>query len=408
MNLIKNSDIKTINMLNITEQLNDITELINNGITCNENNSSGVIEKELEVLRDKLQKLETDIGNCINEAYLEYSLKDVINKIDEKLKKLDFETKMNDTIDFKINDFKNIFKGEIDSDLDGRFSSALTNLNNDYVKLNSNNTINGENTFNYPTNFVGNVNITGNVTLPKLSEINSSKYKLDNIDIITKNNDNNILIGSKNNTTILNSNKLITQELTLNGVNVNLSDYATNDNLIKQIEKVIGLTYDGNVQDSKNKTVGKFYYDDINKYFYECIVDNNLTYVDNSKFRPVSNKTLSDKLYSNDLLDLKVYTRADLLNFDRDLDRFVHEIVLIVYGKLAIYSGYLRNIGNQLLDINGKICSFPVKSKYGDIWTNSNFIVRNVGNNSILTIGGYYTYSKTNIPFHFQGVFITE
>ena len=96
--------------------------------------------------------------------------------------------------------------------------------------------------------------------------------------------------------TDIESNKLITNELLLNGVNVNLTDYSTNDNVVKQIEKVIGLNYGGNIQDSGNKTTGKFYFDNVNKYFYECISDNNLTYIDNSKFRPISNKPLSDRI----------------------------------------------------------------------------------------------------------------
>lgn len=96
--------------------------------------------------------------------------------------------------------------------------------------------------------------------------------------------------------TDIESNKLITNELLLNGVNVNLTDYSTNDNVVKQIEKVIGLNYGGNIQDSGNKTTGKFYFDNVNKYFYECISDNNLTYIDNSKFRPISNKSISDRI----------------------------------------------------------------------------------------------------------------
>ena len=96
--------------------------------------------------------------------------------------------------------------------------------------------------------------------------------------------------------TDIESNKLITNELLLNGVNVNLSNYITNDNVVKQIEKVIGLVYGGNIQDIGNKTTGKFYFDIINNYFYECISNNSLTYVDNSKFRPISNKPISDKI----------------------------------------------------------------------------------------------------------------
>ena len=121
--------------------------------------------------------------------------------------------------------------------------------------------------------------------------------------------------------TDIESNKLITNELLLNGVNVNLTDYSTNDNVVKQIEKVVGLTYGGNIQDSGNKTTGKFYFDSVNNYFYECISNNNLTYVDNSKFRPISNKPISDtvneiKLNWNLIFSGLVIDLAERSNFN--------------------------------------------------------------------------------------------
>ena len=68
----------------------------------------------------------------------------------------------------------------------------------------------------------------------------------------------------------------------------------------------------------------------------------------------------------------------------------------------------MKDIGNQLLNISGKLCSFPVKSKYNIVWFNNNFMVSNVEDKCLLLVGGYYVYSKKNTPFHFQGVFIIE
>ena len=65
---------------------------------------------------------------------------------------------------------------------------------------------------------------------------------------------------------------------------------------IQALAKIIGLEFGGNIQDAGAKTVGKFYYDKALKYYYECIVNNNLTYNDGSKFRAISNKPISDRL----------------------------------------------------------------------------------------------------------------
>lgn len=75
---------------------------------------------------------------------------------------------------------------------------------------------------------------------------------------------------------------------------------------IQALAKIIGLEFGGNIQDVGNKTRGKFYYDSVTKYYYECIADTNLTYNDVSKFRVVSNKPLSDKvenLFKKELLN---------------------------------------------------------------------------------------------------------
>ena len=63
-----------------------------------------------------------------------------------------------------------------------------------------------------------------------------------------------------------------------------------------RLAEIIGLEFGGNMQDVGNKTKGKFYYDNVTKFYYECIVDTNLTYNESSKFRAISNKPLSDKV----------------------------------------------------------------------------------------------------------------
>lgn len=63
-----------------------------------------------------------------------------------------------------------------------------------------------------------------------------------------------------------------------------------------RLAEIIGLEFGGNIQDTGNKTKGKFYYDNVTKFYYECIENTNLTYNDATKFRAISNKPISDKL----------------------------------------------------------------------------------------------------------------
>ena len=63
-----------------------------------------------------------------------------------------------------------------------------------------------------------------------------------------------------------------------------------------RLGEILGLEFGGNIQDIGNKTKGKFYYDNVTKFYYECIEDNSLTYNDSGKFRAISNKPLSDKV----------------------------------------------------------------------------------------------------------------
>lgn len=73
--------------------------------------------------------------------------------------------------------------------------------------------------------------------------------------------------------------------------------YADENYLVSsRLAEILGLQFGGNIQDIGNKTKGKFYYDSVTKYYYECIEDNSLTYNDSGKFRAISNKPISDKV----------------------------------------------------------------------------------------------------------------
>ena len=73
--------------------------------------------------------------------------------------------------------------------------------------------------------------------------------------------------------------------------------YADENYLVSsRLAEILGLQFGGNIQDTGNKMKGKFYYDSVTKFYYECIEDNSLTYNDSGKFRAISNKPLSDKV----------------------------------------------------------------------------------------------------------------
>ena len=108
---------------------------------------------------------------------------------------------------------------------------------------------------------------------------------------------------------------LITEINNSNGATMlmNPSTLVTTSNLVAELEKIAGLEFGGNIQDIGNKTKGKFYYDSVTKFYYECIADTNLTYNDVSKFRAISNKPISDKV--ENLFKTEILSMTNLLGY---------------------------------------------------------------------------------------------
>ena len=113
---------------------------------------------------------------------------------------------------------------------------------------------------------------------------------------------------------------LITEINNSNGATMlmNPSTLVTTSNLIAELEKIAGLEFGGNIQDIGNKTRGKFYYDSVTKFYYECIADTNLTYNDVSKFRAISNKPISDKV--ENLFKTEILSMTNLLGYIPSVD----------------------------------------------------------------------------------------
>ena len=107
---------------------------------------------------------------------------------------------------------------------------------------------------------------------------------------------------------------VIDQAATINVTIDNSLTYLTRESAdrkyleIQALSKIIGMEFGGNIQDTGNKVKGKFYFDNVTKFYYECIADTNLTYNDATKFRAISNKPISDKVES--LSEVKEYVFA--------------------------------------------------------------------------------------------------
>ena len=148
---------------------------------------------------------------------------------------------------------------------------------------------------------------------------------------------------------------LITEINNSNGATMlmNPSTLVTTSNLVAELEKIAGLQFGGNIQDIGNKTKGKFYYDSVTKFYYECIEDNSLTYNDGSKFRAISNKSLSDKMENlSKVQQAKLYVHAEAIGTGRTTCNIVEKvgnIVTIIFDS-----------GNALKNINDNTVIFQI------------------------------------------------
>ena len=95
-----------------------------------------------------------------------------------------------------------------------------------------------------------------------------------------------------------------TYELTYNG-----SQFVV-INVDSRLNEIMGLEFGGNIQDTGDKVRGKCYFDNVTKFYYECIEDNSLTYNDSGKFRAISNKPISDKLEILSKVETKIIEKG--------------------------------------------------------------------------------------------------
>ena len=332
---INNNNFKKVNMDELNSNIiNSNIYKINNNEFINNNSmfSIGITDKDINLIsKGKLMLNGIEVGNNELPQTLVYTDKE--NTLNYKLSGTvaDFNTfKIKDTEIIK-KDNNNVMFGSDNNIITLKGTDLYFNNNkiefnkfveendlSNYAKLNGNNTFTGK--------------IIGKEV--KLDSIETNNLKVEGKNVVTDtsnfaklNTTNDFTQKIKG--TEIESKKLITDKLLLNGVNVNLSDYSTNNNVIKQIENTMGIVYGGLIQDNINKVRGKFYYDNLTKFYYECIADTNLTYNDVSKFRAISNKPISDRL--ENLYSLKI--EKIKLTSDKNT---VGEFELIASGNIRI------------------------------------------------------------------------
>ena len=142
-----------------------------------------------------------------------------------------------------------------------------------------------------------------------------------------------------------------TYELTYNG-----SQFVV-INVDSRLNEIMGLEFAGNIQDAGDKVRGKCYFDNVTKFYYECIEDNSLTYNDSGKFRAVSNKPLSDKVENLP----RFYTKT--ANVDFSNDKFTIKIPKsnFLFGILEV-SQKLYGWSNKIIFTKGESCFEHVSS----------------------------------------------
>lgn len=299
---INNNSFKEVNTTELNSNIinSNVYKINNNEFISNDSMFSiGITDKDINLIsKGKLMLNGVEVGN--NELPQTLVHTDKENTLNYKLSGTvaDFNTFKIKNIEVIRKDNNNIILGA-DNNITTLKGTDLY-FNNDKIEFNKFVKINDLNDYaklNKDNSFAG--KITSNEIKSNSIETNSLKVKGKDVVIDVSNfaklNSNNTFTQKIKGTEI-ESNKFIADELLLNGINVNLSNYTTNENLIKQLENIIGLIYGGNIQDIGNKTTGKFYYDNVTKYYYECIENNNLTYNDSWKFKAISNKPILNKV----------------------------------------------------------------------------------------------------------------
>lgn len=184
-----------------------------------------------------------------------------------------------------------------------------------------------------------------------------------------------------------------TYELTYNG-----SQFVV-INIDSRLNEIMGLEFGGNIQDTGDKIKGKCYFDNVTKFYYECIEDNSLTYNDSGKFRAISNKPISDKVEK--LSNVETYVIDPRLTVG--LIYKIGNICILILDTNEVYNGL--SYGDVLFNIPEKfrpISRIPVPA--GLIGSTSSGAVHIEINGNVIWRGS----SKTVSALYINAVYLAK
>nr|DAY05917.1 MAG TPA: tail collar fiber protein [Caudoviricetes sp.] len=197
---------------------------------------------------------------------------------------------------------------------------------------------------------------------------------------------------------------LITEINNSNGATMlmNPSSLVTTSSLVAELEKLIGMEFGGNIQDTGNKVKGKFYYDSVTKFYYECIENTNLTYNDATKFRAISNKPISDRV--GNLYKTKILKNSQI---DSRIMSYFKDCYLIKQGNIAVFSGYLDPQFDRSINTVGKVLFRLPFAPISESWARPAFTLKTTGD----VEAGYlnvFASNKITEPIHVNFSYICE
>lgn len=278
MNLKRKDKIKTVNFINIVEQLNNVTSIIdgsdNKGLSSVQLES---VNKSITEVKHNLELLKTDVDKYIDEAELQNSLdsiKEIINKLNdtfnEKLKSIPV---LNNANEFK-ND--NTFKSITTENLNSKYGNVKT-INSEIFNINDVKFIDNSEKFSIGLNdkdinliTKGKLYLNGrefkqensNFTLPsnlvydnrennftekiKGTRADFNTYSISTEDVITKDNEGVINIGTGDKL------NLKVNELSINNEIFNVDNVVKKDDLSNYAELSKDNTFTENAQFNKN------------------------------------------------------------------------------------------------------------------------------------------------------------
>ena len=197
---------------------------------------------------------------------------------------------------------------------------------------------------------------------------------------------------------------LITEINNSNGATMlmNPSSLVTTSSLVAELEKLIGLEFGGIIQDAGNKIKGKFYFDSVTKFYYECVENTNLTYNDATKFRAISNKPISDRV--GNLYKTKILKNSQI---DNRIMSYFKDCYLIKQGNIAVFSGYLDPQFDRSINTVGKVLFRLPFAPISESWARPAFTLKTTGD----VEAGYlnvFASNKITEPIHVNFSYICE